>query len=88
MSTGTVSVHSWSDNPDDDEGWPPMGANYNSRLDPRDDFNRHKSNQRDRMSGRLRSRVVRPTRFGGAEEVESDESEGAAGEGEEEEERW
>ena len=86
MSTGTVSVHSLSDNPDDDEGWPPLGANYNSRLDPRDDFNQHKSSQRDRTGGRLRSRVVRPRRFGGGEEPESDDEEAAGGE--EGEERW
>lgn len=77
MATGTVSVHSWSDNTDDDEGFPPMGANYNARLDPRDDYNVHKREARDRTGGRLRSRVVRPTRYGGNADVQ----ESADGEG-------
>lgn len=72
MATGTVSVHSWSDNVDDDEGFPPMGANYNARLDPRDDYNGYKREARDRASGRLRSRVVRPTRYGGGVEDSED----------------
>lgn len=39
MATGTVSVHSFSDGTEDDEGLPPMSSNYNARLDLREDFN-------------------------------------------------
>lgn len=39
MATGTVSVHSFSDGMDDDEGTPSMSSNYNARLDLREDFN-------------------------------------------------
>jgi hypothetical protein len=75
MATGTVSVHSFSDGMEDDEGLPAMSSNYNARLDLREDFNSRASAARTLrgmatrstgadggggFAGRiLRSRVVR-----------------------------
>lgn len=68
MATGTVTLHSWNEGADgqDDEAEPPMGSNYNSRLDMREDYNAAgQRNTRNRETGRgLRSRVVRPVRLG------------------------
>ena len=76
MSTGTVTLHSWNDpsyeapgqcgeGNEDDEGDPPMGTNYNSRLDVREDYGEARKNMRSRDGGRgLRSNVVRPARLG------------------------
>lgn len=63
MANGTVSVHSWNDGIEDDEGYPPLSTNYNSRLDVKDDFDEHTRMTRG-PRGSLRSRVVRPARFG------------------------
>lgn len=41
MSTGTVTLHSWSGNPnatEDDCDDHPLGANYNARLDRKEEF--------------------------------------------------
>lgn len=32
MSTGTCSIHTWNDQANDDEGEPPMGMSYDSKL--------------------------------------------------------
>ena len=66
MATGTVSIHSFTDGDEDDEGLPHMASNYNARLELRDDFNggskradirsRAAAGRSDRV---LRSRVVR-----------------------------
>lgn len=80
MSTGTVTLHSWNDGAEDDEADPPMGTNYNCRLDPKEDYNnavraraeararaseQATAQRRSRDDGRgLRSTVVRPARFG------------------------
>lgn len=64
MATGTVTLHSWNDGAEDDEGDPPMGANYNARLDMREDYNQRSREARNRASGRLRSNPVRARRFG------------------------
>lgn len=61
MATGTVSLHSWNDGNDNDEGDPPMGTNYNYRLDIRDDYN---ETRRRGPRGGLRSNPVRPQRLG------------------------
>ncbi len=79
MSTGTVTLHSWNDSNEDDEGEPLMGTNYNSRLDVREDYGKAREGRRDREGGRgLRSTVVRPQRFGGGDEGEGEED-GAGG---------
>jgi len=71
MANGTVSLHSWNDGAEDDEGDPPVGTNYNSRLDIRNDFNRPRENIRNRATGRgLRSTIVRPQRLGQDDEDE------------------
>lgn len=77
MATGTVTVHSWNDGAEDDEGEPSMGANYDSRLGLRGDFNPPiRAGNRNREQGRgLRSTVVRPQRLG----MDEDEENGAAG---------
>ena len=75
MSTGTVTLHSWNDQNEDDEGEPPMGTNYNSRLDVREDYGRARESVRTRDGGRgLRSNVVRTRRYG-----EEDDDDGEAG---------
>ena len=81
MSTGTVTLHSWNDENEDDEGEPLMGTNYNSRLDVREDYGKAREGRRDREGGRgLRSTVVRPQRFGGGDD-DDDGGEGAGGAG-------
>jgi hypothetical protein len=60
MATGTVSLHSWNDG-NDDEADPPMGTNYNCRLDVREDYN---ETRRGGPRGDLRSNPVRPQRLG------------------------
>lgn len=75
MANGTVSLHTWNDSrhstnnsnstaQDDDEGDPPMGTNYNARLDVKEDYNEHSRITRGPRGG-LRSRPVRPLRLGG-----------------------
>ena len=77
MSTGTVTLHSWNDANEDDEGEPLMGTNYNSRLDVREDYGKAREGRRDREGGRgLRSTVVRPQRFGGGGENEAEDGGG------------
>ena len=70
MATGTVTLHSWNDDVEDDEGdFSPLGTNYNCRLDVRDDYNAAATRERRRRTredgGRgLRSTIVRPQRLG------------------------
>jgi hypothetical protein len=52
MSTGTVSLHSWSDGAEQDDADPPMGSNYNARLDRKQDWDR------GRNAGGVRSHAV------------------------------
>ena len=88
MATGTVSMHSWNDTDSgtaasaEDEGFPPVGSNYNHSLEPRPDYDEAGGLHRRRTrgaagSGRegLRSNVVRPRRFGqeGGGEGEGDD---------------
>ena len=61
MATGTVTLHSWNDGNDDDEADPPMGTNYNGRLDVREDYN---ETRRRGPGGGLRSNPVRRQRLG------------------------
>ena len=68
MATGTVTAHSWNDGAEDDEGDPSMSANYNARLDMREDFNQRRKEARARDNGRLRSNPVRARRFGNQDE--------------------
>ncbi|KIV89378.1 hypothetical protein PV10_08951 [Exophiala mesophila] len=95
-STGTVSLHSWTDGAADDDGDPPMGLSYNARLDRREDSKSGRRpthdtrlqrmgqgslrarGARDDGVGRLRSRVVRPNRFGEAN-VQSDDDDDTPG---------
>lgn len=60
MSTGTVTLHSWADGAEQDDAEPPMGTNYNSRLDHRPDFDRGAREARDAAArrGGLRSHAV------------------------------
>ena len=77
MSTGTVTLHSWNDANEDDEGEPLMGTNYNSGLYVREDLGKAWVGRRDREGGRgLRSTVVRPQRFGGGGENEAEDGGG------------
>lgn len=73
MANGTVSIHSWNDGLDDDEGDPPLGTNYNARLDIKQEYNEQTRLTRG-PGGSLRSRIVRPTRLG--------QDDGVAGTGE------
>jgi hypothetical protein len=74
MSTGTVTLHSWADGAEEDDAKPPMGCNYNARLDPLIEFDhardaahglppRHGPDASDPstapMGGSVNSRVVR-----------------------------
>jgi DDB1- and CUL4-associated factor 11 len=78
MATGTVTVHSWNDGAEEDEAEPPMGANFNCRLDMREDYNALRLSGRSREDGRgLRSNVVRPQRLG--MDVEDDDTGGEGG---------
>ena len=61
MATGTVSLHSWNDGNYNDEADPPMGTNYNHRLDIREDNN---ETRRRGPGGGLRRNLVRPQRLG------------------------
>lgn len=77
MATGTVSVHSFSDGMDDDEGMPSMSSNYNARLDLREDFN--SSAHATRTFGGtgftervLRSRVVPARQFSDEEDTDEE----------------
>jgi DDB1- and CUL4-associated factor 11 len=72
MANGTVTVHSWADGAEDDEGEPLMGANYNARLDMREDYNERRKEARTRDSGRLRSNPVQRRRYGGDEDGDED----------------
>ena len=72
MATGTVTLHSWNDGNDDDEAEPPMGSNYNCRLDLREDYN---DTKRRGPRGGLRSNPVRAQRFG----MDAEESTNGAG---------
>ena len=74
MQTGTVTLHSWNDGIEEDEADPPMGTNYNSRLDVREDYTsmgRHRGTH-----GGLRSRPVRTQRMGMDEEDDGNEEGG------------
>ncbi len=61
MATGTVSLHSWNDGNDDDEAEPPMGANYNGRLEIQEGYG---ETRRRAPRGGLRSNPARPQRLG------------------------
>jgi DDB1- and CUL4-associated factor 11 len=78
MAHGTVSLHSWNDGIDDDEGDPPVSTNYNARLDVQDEYNEYSRREREPRRG-LRSRIVRPSRFG--HDGAGDEAEGGGGAG-------
>lgn len=72
MATGTVSVHSWNDGAEDDEGDPPMSTGYNAVLEPKKELNVG-AESRSRVGGRgLRSRVVPPRGYGNTDNDEGD----------------
>lgn len=84
MATGTVTLHSWNDSQSgsaasaEDEGWPPVGTNYNCRLKIREDYNNEAAGSRRRVRergglGGLRSTVVRPARLGLDDEDDAEE---------------
>ena len=64
MANGTVSLHSWNDGMEEDEGDPPLSTNYNARLAIKEDYNERMRRTRG-PRGFLRSRNVRPARFAG-----------------------
>lgn len=80
MATGTVSVHSFSDGMDDDEGFPSMSSNYNARLDLSEEFNASASAARmtrgmatrSTVSGSLGGRVLRSRVVPAAQEANDD----------------
>ncbi|OJJ43475.1 hypothetical protein ASPZODRAFT_74378 [Penicilliopsis zonata CBS 506.65] len=45
LSTGTCTVHTWNDNSPSDEGDPPVGRSYDSKLQYVEDFNRYKDTE-------------------------------------------
>ncbi|KAJ9302546.1 hypothetical protein DTO217A2_7267 [Paecilomyces variotii] len=47
MSTGTCTMHSWNDGAAEDEGDPPPGKSYDSRLNSIPSFNRYSENSRN-----------------------------------------
>lgn len=54
MSTGTVTLHSWSDGVESDEADdPPMGSNYNARLERKYEFDeaRREAEEMERNGG-------------------------------------
>lgn len=55
MSTGTCTVHSWNDSASSDEGDPPLGTSYDTRLRYHRGFNDFKINL-NRRDAFLRSR--------------------------------
>jgi len=60
MSTGTCTIHSWNNNASDDEGDPPLGKNYSSKLEPVQSYNRYAEDTKRRgMASGLRSRTMR-----------------------------
>jgi hypothetical protein len=67
-ATGTVSLHSWNDQAEDDEGDPPLGTNYNARLEVKEAYNKQMKIVRE-SGGALQSRVVRPARFGAGDRL-------------------
>lgn len=73
MATGTVSLHTWNDGINDDEGDPPLSTNYNACLDIREDYNEHMRMTRG-VRGSLRSRIVRPARYGQDETGDRDDA--------------
>ncbi|KAL1968042.1 hypothetical protein VTN77DRAFT_2171 [Rasamsonia byssochlamydoides] len=46
MSTGTCTVHTWTDSASEDEGDPPMGMSYNNKLEYSHEFNRFRDDIR------------------------------------------
>lgn len=65
MSTGTCTIHSWNDDGVDDEGDPPMGQNYNARLEYVESFNRYSQRSHDgegRRGGPTTQRIHRRAR--------------------------
>lgn len=69
MTTGTCSIHSWNDNATQDEGDPPLGKSYDSRLLP---MSHESSGGRGpgRSSHGLRSRAVRASQVFGDDDDE------------------
>lgn len=61
MHNGTVSVHSWNDGADEDEGDPPLSTNYNERLEIAGSFNQH---SRQRRSDRNTTEAATATASG------------------------
>lgn len=59
MTTGTCTLHSWGDDASDDEGDPPLGRSYNSRLEYADSINRYADAQRGATRNTVRSRAAR-----------------------------
>ncbi|KAL1870033.1 hypothetical protein Plec18167_007551 [Paecilomyces lecythidis] len=57
MSTGTCTMHSWNDGAAEDEGDPPPGKSYNSKLNYIPSFNRYSETSRNHG---VRSRPVMP----------------------------
>lgn len=58
MGRGTCTLHTWNDSAADDEGDPPLGKCYNTKLEWHDEFNRYADESR-----RVRSRPVRRPPF-------------------------
>lgn len=63
MSSGTCTIHSWNDSGTEDEGDPPLGKSYNSRVEYAHEFNRYAE------SSRIRSRPVRRPPFPEHEDI-------------------
>lgn len=85
LSSGTCTLHSWNDSAVEDEGQPPVGMSYNSKLEFEYDFNYYNDVLRPESTRRsyLRSRPVRRQYT-----YISSGSDGSIGEDEDEDEEW
>ncbi|KAL2009074.1 hypothetical protein VTN00DRAFT_7268 [Thermoascus crustaceus] len=64
MGRGTCTLHTWNDSAAADEGDPPLGKCYNTKLEWHDEFNRYAEESR-----RVRSRPVRRPPFPEEEDI-------------------
>ena len=72
MASGTVTIHSWNDGAEDDEGdYAPIGSNYNCRLDVRDDYNAAANAHKRRMFGAREAETTTRTREHGGRGLRS-----------------
>jgi hypothetical protein len=90
MASGTVTLHSWADGAEEDDAKPPMGCNYDARLDPLIEYDHARDaaaglpprHGGDLTGGSVSSRVVQrraERRRAAAQDDSSDEDESEGG---------